>query len=141
MKLNSVSSLLPCSWPTMTNMHPFAPAAQTQGYRELMESLESFLISVTGFDACSLQPTSGASGEYAGMLAIRKYQESIGQGHRNVCIIPRSAHGTNPATAAMAAMEIKWIEDSEGMDLGEFKKMCEENKDTLAALMVTYPST
>merc|ERR1719446_1182142 len=141
MKLNSASSLMPCSWPEISNMHPFAPESQTKGYREMLESLERYLISCTGFDACSLQPTSGASGEYAGLLVIRKYLESKGQGHRNVCIIPRSAHGTNPASAAMCDMEIKWIEDSRGMDLAEFKALCEKHKDTLAALMVTYPST
>ncbi|CAE8695295.1 unnamed protein product [Polarella glacialis] len=141
MKLNSVSSLTPCSWPEVANMHPFAPESQTAGYRELLESLEKYLISCTGFDACSLQPTSGASGEYAGLLVIRKYLESKGQGHRNVCIIPRSAHGTNPASAAMCDMEIKWIDDSTGMDLEEFKALCVEYKDRLAALMVTYPST
>jgi len=141
MKLNSVSSLTPVSWPEVCNVHPFAPASQTVGYRELLESLEKYLISVTGFDACSLQPTSGAAGEYAGLLVIRKYLESIGQGDRNICIIPRSAHGTNPASAAMCDMDIKWIEDSNGMDLGEFKALCEQYKDRLAALMVTYPST
>eukprot|EP00931_Biecheleriopsis_adriatica_P041410 TRINITY_DN2366_c0_g2_i1.p1 TRINITY_DN2366_c0_g2~~TRINITY_DN2366_c0_g2_i1.p1 ORF type:complete len:996 (+),score=234.61 TRINITY_DN2366_c0_g2_i1:60-3047(+) len=141
MKLNSVSSLAPCSWPEVGNMHPFAPSSQTAGYREMLESLERYLISCTGFDACSLQPTSGASGEYAGLLVIRKYLEAKGEGHRNVCIIPRSAHGTNPASAAMCDMEIKWIEDSKGMDLDEFKALCAEYKDRLAALMVTYPST
>jgi len=141
MKLNSVSSLAPCSWPEVAHMHPFAPASQTQGYRDMLESLEQYLITVTGFDACSLQPTSGASGEYAGLLVIKKYLEDQGQGHRDVCIIPRSAHGTNPASAAMCGMEIKWIEDSRGMDLAEFKALCEEHKDRLACLMVTYPST
>jgi len=141
MKLNSVSSLTPCSWPEVAEMHPFAPASQTKGYIEMLESLEEWLVSVTGFDACSLQPTSGASGEYAGLLVIRKYLESIGQGHRNVCIIPKSAHGTNPASAVMCGMTIKWIDDSKGVDLAEFRKLCEEHKDSLAALMVTYPST
>jgi len=141
MKLNSVASLAPCSWPEIANMHPFAPASQTIGYVEMLESLERYLISCTGFAACSLQPTSGASGEYAGLLTIREYQKSIGQGHRNVCIIPRSAHGTNPASAAMCDMKIKWIEDSRGMDLNEFKALCEEHKDDLSAFMVTYPST
>jgi glycine dehydrogenase len=122
-------------------MHPFAPNSQTEGYREMLESLEEQLNECTGFDATSLQPTSGASGEYAGLLVIRKYLEAKGEGHRNVCIIPRSAHGTNPASAAMCDMQIKWIDDSKGMDLAEFKALCEEHKDTLAALMVTYPST
>ncbi|CAK0824481.1 unnamed protein product [Prorocentrum cordatum] len=141
MKLNSVASLAPCSWPEVGNMHPFAPSSQTQGYREMLESLEQQLNECTGFHATSLQPTSGASGEYAGLLVIRKYLEAKGEGHRNVCIIPRSAHGTNPASAAMCDMQIKWIDDSKGMDLAEFKALCEEHKDTLAALMVTYPST
>lgn len=141
MKLNSVSSLAPCSWPEVANIHPFAPASQTKGYRELLESLERYLVSCTGFDACSLQPTSGASGEYAGLLVIREYLASIGQSDRNICIIPRSAHGTNPASAAMCDLEIKWIDDSTGMDLEEFRRLCEAHKDKLAAFMVTYPST
>merc|ERR1719428_1189851 len=141
MKLNSVSSLTPCSWPEVANMHPFAPNSQTKGYREMLESLEKYLVSITGFHGCSLQPTSGASGEYAGLLVIREYLKSKGEGHRNVCIIPKSAHGTNPASAVMCGMQIKWIDDSKGVDMAEFKKLCEENKDRLAALMVTYPST
>merc|ERR1712232_78688 len=141
MKLNSVSSLAPCSWPEVANMHPFAPPEQTKGYQEMLDSLEQYLITSTGFDACSLQPTSGASGEYAGLLVISKYLESIGQGHRNVCIIPKSAHGTNPASAVMCGMTIKWIDDSKGVDIDEFRKLCETHKDDLAALMVTYPST
>jgi len=141
MKLNSVSSLAPCSWPEVANMHPFAPESQTVGYREMLESLERYLESCTGFDACSLQPTSGASGEYAGLLVIREYLKSKGEGDRNICIIPRSAHGTNPASAAMCDMKIKWIDDSRGMDLEEFRALCMEHKKDLAALMVTYPST
>merc|ERR1719261_434346 len=140
MKLNSVSSLAPVSWPEIANIHPFAPASQTKGYVDMLESLEQYLVSITGFDGCSLQPTSGASGEYAGLLAIREYQKAQGQGHRNVCIIPRSAHGTNPASAAMCDMQIKWIDDSRGMNMVEFKALCEEHKDNLSALMVTYPS-
>merc|ERR1719375_2994392 len=135
-----MSSLAPSSWPEIANMHPFAPISQTKGYRELLHSLEKQLISITGFDGCSLQPTSGASGEYAGLLTIRKYQQSIGQGHRDVCIIPRSAHGTNPATAAMAGMEIKWIDDSDGMDMKALQEACESLKGSLSSLMVTYPS-
>eukprot|EP00928_Gymnodinium_smaydae_P009863 TRINITY_DN1368_c0_g2_i1.p1 TRINITY_DN1368_c0_g2~~TRINITY_DN1368_c0_g2_i1.p1 ORF type:complete len:1021 (-),score=255.27 TRINITY_DN1368_c0_g2_i1:94-2697(-) len=141
MKLNSVSSLMPCSWPEVANMHPFAPESNTAGYREMLDSLERYMIDVTGFDACSLQPTSGASGEYAGLLVIREYLSSIGQGHRNLCIIPKSAHGTNPASAAMCDMEIKWIDDSKGIDITEFKELCETHKDRLCAIMVTYPST
>jgi len=141
MKLNSVSSLTPCSWPEVANMHPYAPVSQTAGYIELLTTLEKWLQSCTGFHGCSLQPTSGASGEYAGLLVIRAYQQSIGQGHRNVCIIPKSAHGTNPASAVMCGMTIKWIDDSKGVDINEFRKLCEDHKDSLSALMVTYPST
>merc|ERR1719261_2458635 len=141
MKLNSVASLAPVSWPEIANMHPFAPASQTKGYVDMLESLEKMLITLTGFEGCSLEPTSGASGEYAGLLAIREFQKAQGQGHRNICIIPRSAHGTNPASAAMCDMQIKWIDDSSGMDIAEFKALCEEHKDNLSALMVTYPST
>merc|ERR1712048_213615 len=141
MKLNSVASLAPCSWPEVMNIHPFAPDSNTEGYRELLRSLEQYLESVTGFDACSLRPTSGAAGEYAGLLVIRKYLESKGEGHRNVCIIPKSAHGTNPASAVMCGMTIKWIDDSKGVDIDEFRALCEAHKDNLAALMVTYPST
>ena len=142
MKLNSASSLTPCSWPELANMHPFAPPQNTQGYRQLLRELEQYLCTITGFDACSLQPSSGASGEYAGLLAIRRYLASIGQGHRNVVIIPKSAHGTNSASAAMMGMQIKWIEDSKGgIDLSLITSLCEANKDSLAALMITYPST
>mmetsp|Transcript_34241 Transcript_34241/g.62639 ORF Transcript_34241/g.62639 Transcript_34241/m.62639 type:complete len:1028 (+) Transcript_34241:52-3135(+) len=141
MKLNSASSLAPCSWPEVAGMHPFAPESQTQGYREMLSSLEQFLVSCTGFDACSLQPTSGAMGEYAGLLVIRKYLEAKGESHRNICIIPKSAHGTNPASAVMCGMEIKWIDDSKGVPLDEFNALCDQHKDNLAALMVTYPST
>merc|ERR1719486_645931 len=141
MKLNSTSSMVPCSWPEVANMHPFAPSFHTAGYQKMLHQLERYLCDITDFDGCSLQPTSGASGEYAGLLAIRKYQESIGEGHRKVCIIPKSAHGTNPASAAMAGMDIKWVDDSNGMDMTELKKTCEMYKDDLSCLMVTYPST
>ena len=142
MKLNSASSLAPCSWPELTNVHPFAPPENTAGYRQLLHELEQYLCTVTGFDACSLQPCSGASGEYAGLLAIRRYHASIGEGDsRKLVIIPKSAHGTNSASAAMMGMQIKWIEDSEGIDLALMRSICEANKDTLAALMITYPST
>jgi len=141
MKLNSATSLMPLSWPEVGGIHPFAPMSQTAGYIEMLNSLEDYMNKITGFDACSLQPTSGASGEYAGLLVIRKFLEEKGEGHRDVCIIPRSAHGTNPASAAMCGMKIQWIDDSNGMDLTEFKALCEKNKDRLACLMVTYPST
>lgn len=141
MKLNSASSLIPVSWPEIGAIHPFAPASQTKGYLKMLDSLCEYLNVITGFAASTLQPCSGASGEYAGLRVIRKYLECKGEGHRDVCIIPRSAHGTNPASAAMCDMKIKWIDDSKGMPLEEFKALCEEHKDSLAALMITYPST
>ena len=114
---------------------------QSEGYREMLQSLERYLSSITGFAATSLQPTSGASDEYAGLLCIQKYLESIGEGHRKVCAIPKSAHGSNPATAAMYGMKIMWIDDSKEMDLDAFRKLCEDNMKDVAALMLTYPST
>jgi glycine dehydrogenase len=141
MKLNSASSLIPCSWESLANIHPFAPKENTEGYQQLLHELSQYLCTVTGFDVCSLQPTSGASGEYAGLLAIRRYLESIGQGERKIVLIPRSAHGTNPASAAMMGLQIKWIEDDGGVDLGELRTICQANRDSLAALMITYPST
>ena len=143
MKLNSVSSLLPCSWPEIAGIHPFAPLAQVPGYIAMLTELENWLAKITGFDFCSLQPSSGASGEYAGLLAIREYQASIGQGERNVVIIPKSAHGTNPASAAMMGMEIRWLEDNLEDDekLATLKSICESTSGKLSALMITYPST
>merc|ERR1719353_1914344 len=122
-------------------VHPFMPSARVQGLRALMNDLERHLVHVTGMDATSLQPCSGASGEYAGLCAIREYQAAMGEGHRDVCIIPKSAHGTNPASAAVANMRVVWVDDSKGMPLDELKKVCEEYKDSISALMVTYPST
>ncbi len=137
MKLNSTASLLPISWDSIANVHPFAPKTSVKGYREMLHMLEAYLCKITAFDACSLQPASGASGEYAGLLAIRRYHESCGDGHRNLCIIPRSAHGTNPASAAMIGFEVRWIDDSEGMNVQELEALCEKEKDRLAALMIT----
>merc|ERR1719253_1631079 len=102
-------------------MHPFSPAPIRQGFDATLHELEQHLVHLTGMAACSLQPCSGAAGEYAGLCAIREYQQSIGQGHRNVCIIPKSAHGTNPASAAMAGMRVVWINDAGGIDLGKLK--------------------
>ena len=141
MKLNSASSLLPCSWPELANVHPFAPKANTEGYQQLLHELSHYLTSITGFDVCSLQPTSGASGEYAGLLAIRRYLASLNEGHRNVVVIPRSAHGTNSASAAMMGLQIKWIDDANGLDLEELRSVCKAHASQLAALMITYPST
>ena len=122
---NSLASLAPCSWPEVMNIHPFAPASNTLGYREMLNSLETYLVSCICFDACSLQPSSGASGEYPSLFVIWKYQESIGWGHRDVCFIPRSAHGTNPVSAIMSGMVIEGIDDSQGVPLEEFHQLCD----------------
>ena len=143
MKLNSVSSLVPSSWATVANVHPFTPVDQLGGYMQMLSTLEKYLCDQTGFAACSLQPSSGASGEYAGLLAIRRYQESVGEGKRNVVIVPKSAHGTNPASAAMMGLAIRWIGDDtvNGLNLNELRSICESTRGQLSALMITYPST
>lgn len=143
MKLNATSEMAPVTWAAFANMHPFAPHEQTAGYLEMIRQLEEMLVDITGYDAVSMQPNSGAQGEYAGLLAIRKYQESIGEGHRNVCLIPSSAHGTNPASAAMMSMKVVIVEcDEQGnVDVADLAAKAEEHADNLSALMVTYPST
>lgn len=143
MKLNSASSMYPVSWEKFGNIHPFAPDHQKKGYEELISSLETSLAEITSFDAVSLQPNSGANGEYAGLLAIRNYQKSVGEGHRNVVVIPASAHGTNPASAVMAGLIIKSVpSDANGnIDMVKFEKICRENAANLSCVMVTYPST
>jgi len=143
MKLNATAEMLPVTWPEFANVHPFAPRAQTDGYVEMIASLNADLCKITGFDAVSVQPNSGASGEYAGLLAIRAYQQAQGEGHRNVCLIPVSAHGTNPASAVMAGMKVVTVKsDPAGnIDLEDFFAKAEKHKDDLSAIMVTYPST
>lgn len=143
MKLNAATELLHLSWERMGNIHPFAPKDQVQGYQTLIKNLEEYLAEITGFDATSLQPNSGAQGEYAGLMVIRSYFESKGEGHRNVALIPQSAHGTNPASAAMAGMQVVVVKNLESgeTDLEDLKEKCEKHKDNLAALMITYPST
>lgn len=143
MKLNATAQMAAVTWPEFANMHPFAPADQTQGYLELIRSLEAQLVEITGYDHISMQPNSGAQGEYAGLVAIRKYQESIGEGHRNVCIIPSSAHGTNPASASMVDMKVVVVGCDElgNVDLDELRAKAEEFSDQLSCLMITYPST
>ncbi len=143
MKLNAVAELIPVSWPEFGAIHPFAPASQTEGYTVLIRELEKALCEVTGFKAVSMQPNSGASGEYAGLLVIKAYHESRGEGHRKVCLIPASAHGTNPASAAMAGMDVVVVKtDPNGnIDLADLREKAIKHKDNLAALMVTYPST
>jgi glycine dehydrogenase len=143
MKLNAAVEMMPITLPEFGQMHPFAPSDQTKGYRELFRRLEKWLAEITGFYAISLQPNSGASGEYAGMLVIRAYHKSRGEGHRNVCLIPSSAHGTNPASASMAGMEVVVVacDDNGNIDVGDLKAKAEQHEANLAALMVTYPST
>ncbi|VVT56130.1 uncharacterized protein SAPINGB_P004841 [Magnusiomyces paraingens] len=143
MKLNATTEMIPITWPEFSNIHPFAPIDQAQGYAELTSQLEKDLAHITGFDATSLQPNSGAQGEYTGLRVIRQYLESIGQSHRNICLIPVSAHGTNPASAAMAGMKVVAVKcTSNGeLDLKDLLAKAEKNKDKLGAIMITYPST
>ncbi len=143
MKLNATSEMIPVTWPEMGNIHPFAPGDQTQGYTEMITNLENWLKEITGFTGVSLQPNSGAQGEYAGLLVIRAYHQSRNDSHRNIALIPSSAHGTNPASAVMAGMEVVVTKsDVEGkIDVADLKAKAEQYKDKLACLMVTYPST
>lgn len=143
MKLNAATELIPLGWAEWANIHPFVPTEQAQGYREMLAGLEKDLAEITGFDAVSLQPNSGAQGEYAGLMVIRAYHESRGDSHRNIALIPSSAHGTNPASAVMAGMEVVVTKcDEKGnIDVADLKAKAEQYKDSLSCLMVTYPST
>ena len=143
MKLNATAEMIPVTWPEFANIHPLAPAAQAQGYKELIDGLEAMLVECTGYDAVSLQPNSGAQGEYAGLLAIRAYHRSRGDAHRDICLIPESAHGTNPASAHLCGMTVVVTKcDSNGnVDVEDIRRAAEKYSDRLAALMITYPST
>ena len=143
MKLNAATEMRPVTWPEFGRMHPFVPIEQATGYAELIGGLEDMLCQLTGFDAICMQPNSGAQGEYAGLLVIRKYHQSRGEGHREVCLIPSSAHGTNPASAAMQGMKVVIVKcDSDGnIDMADLRGKAEKHADRLAALMITYPST
>jgi glycine dehydrogenase len=143
MKLNATSEMIPITWPQFANLHPFAPREQAVGYTLMIEELERWLCAITGFDAICMQPNSGAQGEYAGLLAIRKYHESRQQGARDICLIPSSAHGTNPASAQMAGMRVVIVECDEAgnVDLEDLKAKAAEAGDKLSCLMATYPST
>ena len=143
MKLNAATEMIPLSWPEFSDIHPFAPADQTAGYAELTSKLAKDLCEITGFAGMSLQPNSGAQGEYAGLMVIKAYHEAKGNHHRTICLIPASAHGTNPASAAMAGMEIIVVKcDEDGnIDVADLKTKAEQHKDNLSCLMVTYPST
>ncbi|WP_426338295.1 aminomethyl-transferring glycine dehydrogenase [Pseudoduganella sp. S-14] len=143
MKLNATSEMIPVTWPEFSSIHPFAPNDQTVGYREMIAQLEEMLCAVTGYAAVSLQPNAGSQGEYAGLLVIKKYHESRGEGHRNICLIPSSAHGTNPASAAMVGMQVvvTACDDKGNVDLVDLKAKAEQHSKNLACVMVTYPST
>ncbi|WP_025554440.1 aminomethyl-transferring glycine dehydrogenase [Vibrio parahaemolyticus] len=143
MKLNAAAEMIPITWPEFGSIHPFAPAEQAAGYAALAKDLKEKLCEITGYDAFSLQPNSGASGEYAGLIAIQRYHESRREGHRNVCLIPSSAHGTNPATASMVSMKVVVVKcDDEGnIDIDDLAAKIEKHKDNLSSIMITYPST
>jgi glycine dehydrogenase len=143
MKLNATTEMMPVSWREFNRLHPFQPRAQTQGYLQLFDQLESALAEITGFARVSLQPNAGSQGEFAGLLVIRKYHETRGEGHRRTCLIPMSAHGTNPASAVMAGLEVVPVAtDLQGnIDVADLRAKAEKHKATLACLMVTYPST
>ena len=143
MKLNATAEMMPITWPGFNRIHPFAPRVQAAGYRELFEELERDLAEITGFAAMSLQPNAGSQGEFAGLLVIKRYHESRGEAHRNVCLIPQSAHGTNPASAVMAGMKVVVVKTDErgNIDVADLRAKAEQHAGDLAALMITYPST
>ncbi|MFW7378331.1 MAG: aminomethyl-transferring glycine dehydrogenase [Oligoflexus sp.] len=143
MKLNAAIELMPITWPEVNSLHPFVPLDQAQGYQQMFTDLENWLAELTGFDAISLQPNSGAQGEYAGLMVIKRYLENQGQAHRKICLIPSSAHGTNPASAVLAGMKVVVVKcDNDGnIDVEDLQQKAQKHKDELAALMITYPST
>lgn len=143
MKLNAAVEMLPLSWPEFGEIHPFAPIDQTEGYQQLFHELGKMLLKITGFEAISFQPNSGAAGEYAGLLVIRKYHQANKQGYRNIMLIPSSAHGTNPASAVMAGMEVIVVKcDEQGnIDQNDLSNRVLEYSEKLAGIMITYPST
>ena len=143
MKLNATSEMLPITWPEFANIHPYAPTAQTAGYRRMIAEIEQMLCDATGYAAVSLQPNAGSQGEYAGLLIIQKYHATRGQAHRNICLIPSSAHGTNPASASMANMQVVVVacDEKGNVDVDDLKEKAEQYSANLAALMITYPST
>ena len=143
MKLNATSEMIPITWPEFANVHPFAPADQLQGYKELDEQLRAWLCQATGYAGISLQPNAGSQGEYAGLLAIKAFHDAHGQGHRTICLIPSSAHGTNPASAQMAGLQVvvTKCDESGNVDMADLQAKCEQHSANLAAVMITYPST
>jgi glycine dehydrogenase len=143
MKLNATTEMIPITWREFAQMHPFAPLEQAQGYQQLFEELEQMLAEITGFDAVSLQPNAGSQGEYTGLLTIRRYHQDRGEAHRDICLIPVSAHGTNPASAVMAGLRVVIVacDEAGNVDLADLKAKAADHADRLAALMITYPST
>ena len=143
MKLNATAEMLPVTWSEFAHLHPFAPENQTEGYAQMIAQLEAWLLEITGYDAMSMQPNSGAQGEYAGLLAIRRYQESVGEGRRDVCLIPSSAHGTNPASAVMMGLEVVVVktDDDGNIDVEDLTAKADKYRERLSTLMITYPST
>jgi len=143
MKLNATAQMIPISWPEFANMHPFAPQDQAIGYKQMIDELADWLVELTGYDKVSMQPNSGAQGEYAGLIAIHKYHESRGDSHRNICLIPASAHGTNPASAMMVGMKVVVVACTKdgNVDMDDLKAKAEELRDSLSCIMITYPST
>lgn len=143
MKLNAASEMLPVTWPELSQIHPLVPANQAQGYHQLIDELEQMLCAATGYDAISLQPNAGSQGEYAGLLAIKAYHQSRGEGHRNICLIPNSAHGTNPASAQMCGMKVVVVkcDDQGNVDVADLEEKANEHSSDIAAIMITYPST
>ncbi|MDU5728948.1 MAG: beta-eliminating lyase-related protein [Citrobacter freundii] len=143
MKLNAAAEMIPITWPEFAELHPFCPPEQAEGYHQMIGQLSEWLVKLTGYDAVCMQPNSGAQGEYAGLLAIRHYHESRNEGHRDICLIPASAHGTNPASAQMAGMQVVVVAcDKNGnIDLDDLRAKAEQHADNLSCIMVTYPST
>ncbi|SJZ96863.1 aminomethyl-transferring glycine dehydrogenase [Photobacterium toruni] len=143
MKLNAATEMIPVTWPEFGQLHPFAPDCQTLGYQELAQKLSAMLCTITGYDAISLQPNSGAQGEYAGLIAIQRYHQANGDNHRNVCLIPSSAHGTNPASAAMVSMQVVVVgcDEKGNIDLNDLQEKIDQHRDNLSCIMITYPST
>ena len=143
MKLNAAAEMAAVTWSDFSDIHPFAPAHQTLGYQELISDIESMLCACTGYDAVSVQPNAGSQGEYAGLLAIKRYHESRGDNHRDVCLIPQSAHGTNPASAQMCGMQVVVVDcdDNGNIDLEDLDRKMEAHGQNISAIMITYPST
>ena len=143
MKLNATAEMMPVTWPEFAKIHPYVPADQATGYKQMIDELEHMLAACTGYAAVSLQPNAGSQGEFAGLLAIKRYHESRDEGHRNICLIPSSAHGTNPASAAMAGMKVTVVkcDDDGNVDISDLQAKIDAHRDAIAAIMVTYPST